>query len=53
VAACDSSFAGYRVCATRPGFRLASRNVRLIFCLYLAVIAAGLAFYIVVGLTHH
>jgi len=23
------------------------------FCLYLAVIAAGLAFYIVVGLTHH
>jgi hypothetical protein len=33
--------------------RLASRNVRLIFFLYLALIAAGLAFYIVVGLTHH
>jgi hypothetical protein len=29
------------------------RNVRLMFALYLAVIAAGLAFYIVVGLTHH
>jgi hypothetical protein len=28
-------------------------NVRLMFALYLAVIAAGLAFYIVVGLTHH
>jgi len=27
--------------------------VRIVFCLYLAVIAAGLAFYIVVGLTHH
>jgi hypothetical protein len=38
---------------TRPGRAVASRNVRLIFCLYLAVIAAGLAFYIVVGLTHH
>jgi len=23
------------------------------FCLYLALIAAGLAFYIVVGITHH
>jgi len=33
--------------------RLASRNVRTMFSLYLAVIAAGLAFYIVVGLTHH
>jgi hypothetical protein len=28
-------------------------GVRLMFCLYLALIAAGLAFYIVVGLTHH
>jgi hypothetical protein len=27
--------------------------VRLMFSLYLALIAAGLAFYIVVGLTHH
>jgi hypothetical protein len=27
--------------------------VRLMFCLYLALIAAGLAFYIVVGITHH
>jgi hypothetical protein len=27
--------------------------VRLIFWLYLAVIASGLAFYIVIGLTHH
>jgi hypothetical protein len=33
--------------------RLASRTVRLVFCLYLVLIAAGLAFYIVVGLTHH
>ena len=38
---------------TRPARRLASRLVRLMFCLYLALIAAGLAFYIVVGLTHH
>jgi hypothetical protein len=29
------------------------RTVRLMFCLYLALIAAGLAFYIVVGITHH
>jgi hypothetical protein len=29
------------------------RDVRLVFCLYLALIAAGLAFYIVVGITHH
>jgi hypothetical protein len=28
-------------------------RVRTMFCLYLAVIAAGLGFYIVVGLTHH
>jgi hypothetical protein len=28
-------------------------TVRLVFFLYIAVIAAGLAFYIVVGLTHH
>jgi hypothetical protein len=28
-------------------------GVRIVFWLYLAVIAAGLAFYIVVGLTHH
>jgi hypothetical protein len=28
-------------------------TVRLMFGLYLAIIAAGLAFYIVVGLTHH
>jgi len=27
--------------------------VRLVFLLYLAVIGAGLAFYIAVGLTHH
>jgi hypothetical protein len=27
--------------------------VRLMFFVYLALIAAGLAFYIVVGLTHH
>jgi hypothetical protein len=27
--------------------------VRAVFVLYLAVIAAGLTFYIVVGLTHH
>jgi hypothetical protein len=27
--------------------------VRIVFWLYLAVIAAGLAFYIVIGLTHH
>jgi hypothetical protein len=27
--------------------------VRTMFSLYLVVIAAGLAFYIVVGLTHH
>jgi hypothetical protein len=30
-----------------------SPPVRLMFLLYLAVIAAGLAFYIVIGLTHH
>jgi hypothetical protein len=29
------------------------RGVRIVFALYIAVIAAGLAFYIVVGLTHH
>jgi hypothetical protein len=29
------------------------QRVRVMFCLYLAVIAAGLAFYIAVGLTHH
>ena len=29
------------------------RDVRVMFAVYLAVIAAGLAFYIVVGLTHH
>jgi hypothetical protein len=29
------------------------RTMRLVFAIYLAVIAAGLAFYIVVGLTHH
>jgi hypothetical protein len=28
-------------------------RMRLVFSLYLAVIAAGLALYIVVGLTHH
>jgi hypothetical protein len=28
-------------------------GVRIVFALYLAVIAGGLAFYIVVGLTHH
>jgi hypothetical protein len=28
-------------------------TVRLVFSLYLALIVAGLAFYIVVGLTHH
>jgi hypothetical protein len=38
---------------TRPARRLASRIVRVMFAVYLAVIAAGLAFYIVVGLTHH
>jgi hypothetical protein len=27
--------------------------MRFVFSLYLAVIVAGLAFYIVVGLTHH
>jgi len=27
--------------------------MRFVFSLYLAVIAAGLAFYVVVGLTHH
>jgi hypothetical protein len=53
VAAWDSSFPGYGRFATRPGARLASSNVRLIFSIYLALIAAGLAFYIVVGLTHH
>lgn len=37
---------------TRPISGIA-REVRLMFCLYLALIAAGLAFYIVVGLTHH
>jgi len=34
-----------------PSARL--ERVRLVFYVYLAVIAAGLAFYIVVGLTHH
>jgi hypothetical protein len=29
------------------------RSVRTMFAVYLALIAAGLAFYIVVGLTHH
>jgi hypothetical protein len=29
------------------------QGVRAVFVLYLAVIASGLAFYIVVGLTHH
>jgi hypothetical protein len=38
---------------TRPGSGIASCNVRLMFVLYIAMIAAGLAFYIVVGLTHH
>jgi hypothetical protein len=28
-------------------------GMRFVFSLYLALIAAGLAFYIVVGLTHH
>jgi len=36
-----------------PGPAGSTRVVRIVFCLYLAVIAAGLAFYIVVGLTHH
>jgi hypothetical protein len=39
--------------ATRPEAGIASCNVRVMFCLYLGLIAAGLAFYIVVGLTHH
>jgi hypothetical protein len=38
---------------TRPEGGIASCSVRLMFALYVAVIAAGLAFYIVVGLTHH
>jgi hypothetical protein len=38
---------------TRPHPGIASCDVRLMFALYLAVIVAGLAFYIVVGLTHH
>ena len=38
---------------TRPDLGIAVRTVRLMFCLYLGVIAAGLAFYIVVGITHH
>jgi hypothetical protein len=38
---------------TRPKHRVDLRAVRLVFLLYLALIAAGLAFYIVVGLTHH
>jgi hypothetical protein len=38
---------------TRPAAGIASCNVRIMFALYLAVIAAGLAFYIVVGLIHH
>jgi hypothetical protein len=29
------------------------RGVRIMFTLYLALIAAGLTFYIVIGLTHH
>jgi hypothetical protein len=28
-------------------------TVRTVFSLYIAIIAAGLCFYIVVGLTHH
>jgi len=36
-----------------PGLAGSTRIVRVVFCLYLTVIAAGLAFYIVVGLTHH
>jgi hypothetical protein len=28
-------------------------QVRVMFCLYVGLIAAGLAFYIVIGLTHH
>jgi hypothetical protein len=35
------------------GSTLRPLPVRLMFFLYLAVIAAGLAFYIVIGLTHH
>jgi hypothetical protein len=42
-----------RVLRTHPSGHVASADVRIAFCLYLAVIAAGLAFYIVVGLTHH
>ena len=38
---------------TRPDPGIASGNVRVMFALYLGVIAAGLAFYIVVGITHH
>jgi hypothetical protein len=29
------------------------RGVRIMFAVYLVLIAAGLAFYIVIGLTHH
>jgi hypothetical protein len=48
-----TSVVGPRRVNTRPGAGIASCNVRLMFALYVAVIAAGLAFYIVVGLTHH
>jgi hypothetical protein len=35
------------------GPRRRPSGMRAVFALYLAVIAGGLAFYIVVGLTHH
>jgi hypothetical protein len=37
----------------RPAQGVDLARMRFVFALYLAVIAAGLAFYIVVGLTHH
>jgi hypothetical protein len=35
------------------GPRRRPSGMRAVFALYLVVIAAGLAFYIVVGITHH
>jgi hypothetical protein len=48
-----ASFVGLGAFSTHVVLGIAACNVRLMFCLYLAIIAAGLAFYIVVGLTHH
>jgi hypothetical protein len=45
--------AGHRAAGLNSGRRGRARRVRAIFLAYLLIIIAGLAFYTVIGLTHH